>query len=343
MSIHPILDVSAWEDASPDPSLVIADGPSVTVSLRDGCLLIKDGPRGAERERLIARVPRIVTRLVILSSHGYVSLDAQRWLDDREITWAVVDRNGPVTRTLATSGRHVNITLMRKQALCAAGGPLEDRGLRIIQRFIKSKLDGQASNAERLLAAPAIARYIRERITDVLAADSVDKIGGYEGQAAQAYWSAWKGYPVQWLKPPLKPHWLEYPGRKTLRRNYETNRGATDPVNAMLNYGYHVAEIECTLALYDAALSPAMGIAHVDTPGRDSFSLDLIESYRPHVDKIVLGLLDKPLDKRMFAEDGEGMVRITSSLTHSIVALVRKDARYLLPDVHFVVKTLQER
>lgn len=340
---HPMLDVSAWEDATPDASLMVADGPSVTVSLRDGCLIVKDGPRGSERERVIAKVPRIVKRLMILSGHGYISLDAQRWLDDRQITWAVIERNGPMVRTLATSGRHVDIRLMRRQALCAPGGPLADRGVRIVQRFMKSKLEGQAWNARNLLAAPEVASYIEGRLVEVMNDDDLERIGGYEGQAGAAYWSAWKGYPLRWKKPaPIKAHWQAFPKRNSLRRDYETNRGATDPANAMLNFGYHIAEVECTLALYGSALNPAMGIDHVDRPGRDSFSLDVLEAFRPHVDQIVLSLLGESLDKRMFREDSEGMLQVTSPLTHRIVSEVRKRALYILPDVHYVVNTLQE-
>lgn len=336
---HPMLDLTAWNEANPDESLIIADGRSVFVNVTGGSqpkgsprtggiLVVKDGPMGSPRERRIARVPRTIKHLAILTNHGSISLDAMAWLTDTEITYSVIDRSGKFPRLLSTSGGYVNPLYMRQQALCAPGGPAAYTGVKIMRDLITRKLEGQALNAERLRDTEAAAR-IREYLPRVAAARSVETIRGYEGAAADEYWNAWRGMLVSYLKWPSQRHWIEFPSRRTLRRSWESNRGATDPVNAMLNFGYKVAETECTLAAYAAALSPALGIGHVDRPGRDSFALDLIEPMRPVVDKLIIDILSEPLDKRWFREDNEGMVSCCAPLTHRIYSEVHQNTQTL--------------
>lgn len=319
LKIHPMLDVSAWQEVSQDESLIIADGKSVTVQVHGGTLVINDGPMGAARKRTWARVPRVVKHLAIMTNHGYVSLDAMAWLADCDITWAVIDRSGRLPRTLANSGRYVNPLYVRRQSMCAPGMPAAFTGVKIMRGLITAKLSGQAHNAEYGLKDTQAATFIRAQIPRVETARSIERIMGFEGTGADAYWDAWRGMTVDYLRPgPRQPHWVVFPSRRTLRRSWESNRGATDPVNAMLNFGYKIAETECTLACYAHALSPSIGIGHVDRAGRDSFALDLIEVMRPVVDRVIIDILAEPLNKKWFREDKEGMVQCSAPLTHKI-------------------------
>jgi CRISPR-associated endonuclease Cas1 len=351
-----MLDISEWEDATPDPSIVIADGPSVRISAIGGSrsrsgavngasLVIKDGPDGT-RERVISKVPATVKRLIILGTHGYMSLEAKRWLADAGISWAHIETKGSRIRTLGVSGGDVDPKLMRNQAMCATGLPLEETGLAISRRFIAEKLEGQAWNCEALLDNRIAGRYIRERIEALPAMISVESIRGVEGDAAACYWSAWHGYPIRWQAPrPIKAHWQAFNDRKTLLRAWETNKDATDPINAVLNYAYHIAEVECVLACHAAGLSPVMGIMHADKAGRDSFALDLIEPLRPWVDNVVLGIFKSSMDKRWFSEvrrgSKDGAVEIQAPLTHRVVSGVHAMASKLQPAVSYAVAALQ--
>lgn len=346
MTTHPMLDVDAWQAANRDSSLVIADGYRVTVAIRGGCLVINDGPMtrdGSTRERRYARVPRIVKHVAILSTNGYVTLEAERWMADCEITWCVIDRSGRMPRILSTSAAYVNPLYMRRQAMCAPGMPAEATGLAINRYLIQLKLEGQADTSERVLHDPETAQAIRGLAERVSVARSLDSITGLEGNAADHYWAAWKGLPLVWLAPkPIRAHWARFPSRKTLRHSWETNRYATDPVNAMLNFGYWAAYTECALACYGAHLSPAMGISHRDRVGRDSFALDLIELMRPRVDRIILGIMAERLNPRHYGEGKEGIVRVNSPLTHKIVAEVHAES-YAITQAMFTVTGLLDK
>lgn len=350
---HPMLDLSAWNAANDDDSLIIADGKGVYINVhgqyRDdatrqvngGVLVIKDGPMGETRIREIARVPRTVKHLAILTNNGSFSLNAMSWLKDCEITWAVIDRSGRTPRRLGTSEGYINPDYVTQQVLCRPGMPNASVGVKIVRYLITEKLQGQADNAELVLRSPSAAAFIRSQIPAVARARSVETIRGIEGAAADEYWGVWRGRILEWKRPyPADEHWIVYPSRHSLRYTWETNRNATDPVNALLNFGYHCAEIECSLACYAASLSPAMGIGHATRGGRDSFALDLIEIMRPRVDRIILDILSKPLDKRWFRADRQGVVMCTSPLTHKVVSAVHKEATHITRTLFTVVALL---
>jgi CRISPR-associated endonuclease Cas1 len=205
--------------------------------------------------------------------------------------------------------------------------PAANTGVKIMRFLLTRKLEGQADNAERILRDNATAKFILEQTDKLAVAKDVNTLMGYEGEAAKRYWAAWGDLPVIWNGPkPLQSHWLAFPKRATLRRDYADNRNATDPINAMLNFGYACAESECTLAAYAAALDPAMGIGHVDEPGRNSFALDLIEVLRPFVDAIILGIMAEKLDRDHYAENKVGVVSCRVPLTHRIASEVHAAA-----------------
>lgn len=100
---------------------------------------------------------------------------------------------------------------------------------------------------------------------------------GLEGRAAQKYWQGVK----QVVE--IGPDW---PGRK--------GRGAKDPVNSALNYGYGILYGQIEWAIVLAGLDPYAGFIHADRPGKPSLVLDLIEEFRqPVVDRAVFALLNK--------------------------------------------------
>jgi CRISPR-associated protein Cas1 len=104
-----------------------------------------------------------------------------------------------------------------------------------------------------------------------------DTLRGIEGAAGRVYWDG-----VRALLDGKAP----FPGR--------TGRGAVDPVNAMLNYGYGILYQTVWGAAINAGLEPFAGFLHVDRPGKPSLILDLIEEFRqPAVDRPVLAAIGR--------------------------------------------------
>jgi CRISPR-associated protein Cas1 len=104
-----------------------------------------------------------------------------------------------------------------------------------------------------------------------------DQLMGVEGNAARHYWEA-----IRTIVPE------EY--------NWQTRegRGATDPINSLLNYGYGILYGQIERALVLAGLDPYAGFVHADRPGKPSLVLDLIEEFRQvGVDRVVFGLVNR--------------------------------------------------
>jgi hypothetical protein len=73
-----------------------------------------------------------------------------------------------------------------------------------------------------------------------------------------------------------------------------SHQGATDAVNAALNYGYGILTAHVWGAVMNAGLEPFAGFLHVDRSGKPSLVLDLMEEFRqPVVDRPILSWLNK--------------------------------------------------
>jgi group II intron reverse transcriptase/maturase/CRISPR-associated endonuclease Cas1 len=82
------------------------------------------------------------------------------------------------------------------------------------------------------------------------------------------------------------------PGDLGFRRRW--GRGATDPVNSLLNYGYARLYARAHSALRRAQMVPWIGLLHSGRKGGAALALDFMEEFRaPVVDRTVLGLIGR--------------------------------------------------
>ena len=125
-------------------------------------------------------------------------------------------------------------------------------------------------------------------------------------------------------------HWRSFGGRRSpigVR-----NRNAANPANAILGYLYRLAEAETTLAVAALGLDPGVGIWHIDTAGRDSLALDVLEAIRPNVDRYVFQILtERTFSWRDFHETAQGVCRILAPLTHELAATMPMLASWIAP------------
>ena len=102
---------------------------------------------------------------------------------------------------------------------------------------------------------------------------SIEKLMGIEGVAAKAYFDTFaillSGGAFKW--------------------NGRHKRPATDPVNAMLSFGYSMLEKDVRRAISTAGLASSIGFLHELNYRKDSLVYDLMEVFRPTIiDKLVL-------------------------------------------------------
>lgn len=328
----------AYSRTPNDTRVMVVDGWGVSLKVNRGHLLVSDGLGPHRRERQISRVERELKRIIILNAKGTVTFDAIRWCDALGIQVIYADKDG--SPILATTARNEDVRLRRAQAFAGAGGPHEETGLRIVKEILSRKLSGQAANL-RNMGHEKAAQDVEQCAGEVENAPTVDLCRSWEGNAASIYWGAWVGtIGIPWLPSDAEKvpaHWKVYVSRASLTSGRA--RGATDPVNAMLNYCYRLAEIECILACQAVGLDPQFGFLHLDREARNSLALDLLEVIRPEIERYVLGLVGefgnqpREFHRNDFLENGEGQCRILAPLTHELAEQAIKWARTLAPVV----------
>ena len=117
-------------------------------------------------------------------------------------------------------------------------------------------------------------------ISSLSQARTVDEVRGYEGRAAERYFSIFSKL--------IKQQNNEFVF--TLR----TRRPPLDPVNALLSFGYALLLNDCIAALTAVGLDISVGFLHTDRPGRPSLGLDLMEEFRAlFVDRLVVRLINR--------------------------------------------------
>ncbi len=305
-----------------DPHVAVASGYGVSVSVHRGQLVIKDGIGRTRRTRSYLKADRMLKRIVVCSSVGYISLESLKWCSEHGIS--IVSLN-PVCELIAHYAPDETTHdpgLLRLQVYATGA----DKEVEIVREIESRKLTGQSVNSSDLLhnreAALSISRY-HDR---VIAAETVKEMQELEGWAARDYFAAWSGaVAIQWDRQSVRlvpTNWLGYSGRGTLTNKSKHKQNASDPVNAILNYAYTLGYTECRIACISHGLDPRLGYLHSDKPGRDSLALDILETIRPIIDAYVIGLVkSREFSHRQFSEPYgyvPGTCRLVAPLTHEI-------------------------
>jgi CRISPR-associated protein Cas1 len=238
----------------------------------------------------LAQAPLLHLETVSVLSRGVsVSADALEACCERGIPIFFLDSQGTPYATVYSAGL-AGTVITRREQLRAFD---DERGVMLGLAFATGKIQNQAVTLKYLaktrkdlplgetlhLAAGDVLDHLAW--LDKLQGKSIDEIRGNilaaEGNAASAYWQA--VYPVL----PDTYGW-----------NAREGRGATDPINSLLNYGYGILYSQVERALVLAGLDPFAGFVHVDRPGKPSLVLDLIEEFRQvAVDRVVFGLANR--------------------------------------------------
>lgn len=264
-----------------DTSQIILSGYGIFLSKKSERMLVRKG------KDIIYQFPLFRIKDVVIASKGVtISSDLIEELCLRGISLHFLSGlNKPYA--MITSP-------MLTATIEARRGQLEALKDRRGLEFSKAVVYGKITNQERLLRY--FGKYIKEtdpdrfKIIDSIARqlkelkekakvvsgsnidESRDTLMGLEGTAGRLYWDGVKEILMQKT---------EFFGRQT--------RGAIDPVNSILNYGYGILYSTVWGSLVNAGLEPFAGFLHVDRPGKPSLVLDLIEEFRqPVVDRVVI-------------------------------------------------------
>ena len=239
------------------------------------------------KKRRIVEMPAHDLQLVVIASKGVsLSSDLVQELALRGVRLSFLTRGGSAAAMLHSPTITATVATRRDQlaaetkpvgaelALAFVAGKIanQERLLRYFGKYLKTS---DPERWERVRKQAGALRRLRGKVNarsfrTLEAARGI--LMGAEGSAGRVYWAGVKA---------LLGDESDFPGR--------LHRGARDPINSALNYGYGILYTHVWSAALNAGLEPFAGFLHVDRSGKPSLVLDLIEEFRqPIVDRAVL-------------------------------------------------------
>ena len=308
--------------------VVAVGGYGVRIAVERGHLLIEDGLAQQRRVLRFSRVAPDVQRVVVHGHAGTVTLDALRWMSDTGIAFVQLDHDGQLIATNVTRALD-DVRVRRGQALASA----VPQGVDIARSLLAAKLDGQCLVLRDVGGKQTATRVIHDASQALADATTIPDLRYIESRAAVAYWDAWQGIPMRFGSREMArvpAHWKAFDARRS--QLSASNRKASTPMNAILNYLYGILEAEACIAAQRVGCDPAMGLIHADRPSRANFAADLMEPVRPDVDAYVLRFLDeRTFLKADFFETRDGNCRLLPPLTAALAESAPQWAKLLGP------------
>lgn len=267
-------------------SIVKKDGDTLVVHIP------ADQKKGTEKRKV--RVPLIKVDQVVVQGDSTVTTPALLALLEQRADVCFCSYHGQFRGRLAP-GLSKNSLIRLQQHRWHDDA---ERSLALARLFVQGKLANQRTlllRTNRKRADPAVAKAagdIKGVLNQALAVqraedETIDPrrpqagtawgtLLGLEGAAAAFYFDAFQR---------LLKQDLGFRGRK--------KRPPTDPVNALLSYGYTLLMNKVASAVQLVGLDPHVGFLHSSQYGKPALALDLMEEFRPViVDSVVLTLVN---------------------------------------------------
>jgi CRISP-associated protein Cas1 len=321
---------------------LILTGHGLALRVDKGSLVVQDGnthyPVERRGWRFFNGALDIPPAFVVLDGSGNITLDAIDWLARHRTPLIRIRWDGQFASIVTSGGQAASpekvdwqqrtranprarlafaVDLIRQKARNSLAtldgflprGPLWDRACKNIDTRARSL----KSNPPRTFAS----------------------LLGIEGSIAGDYFRVWSGVAIKWQplkRYPVPSDWTTYRSRVALRHGIRLrsdgggyNRGATHPVNAMLNYAYAVLIAQTQIRLIVEGYDPTIGIMHEKKALRGinpGFALDHMEPMRPVVDRAVLHLIDTiTFTGADFSIQHDGVCRMNPELARRVAQL----------------------
>lgn len=193
---------------------------------------------------------------VILGPEVRATAAALATLAENGVAVSLAAHAGRIPATLVSVSSHDRVA-SRHRAQAEAGAPVTKR---LWQEIVRSKVMAQADNVTGAARAS-----LQEYARSVRSGDAAN----VEGRAARVYWSALRPYDA-----------------------WRRDNDGGDEWNASLNYGYGVLRNHMYSAVFAAGLWPTHGVFHRHRSNPGCLVDDLLEPFRPLIDRIVFDRLD---------------------------------------------------
>ncbi len=284
---------------------------------KENCFLVKNEDKVFE-----VSVKKVDS--ILITTSAYFSTDAVKFALDNNIDIVFLDTFGtPYGRVWHS--KLGSTTLIRRYQLEYSTG---SQGLKLAKEWIIKKIDNQVNLLTELKnARKNKAEQLQFIIDNILQKKSIlqnlqgtieekrNQIMVTEATISKEYFSA-----ISYIIP--EPY--KFDGR--------SRNPAKDEFNCLLNYGYGVLYSLVEKSCIIAGLDPYIGFLHTDNYNKKSFVFDLIEPFRPLVDRTVIHLFSKrKVKKEHFDKIRGGLTLNQAGKTLLITAyneMMDKSVRY---------------
>ena len=145
----------------------------------------------------------------------------------------------------------------------------------VIRRYLRDYKDSLDTDIQ--IRLDKAKKYLELGLNRVVQTQNNAELLGREGELAGEYFAVF-------------PRFIRHSDFDFAKR---TRNPPTDPVNALLSFAYTLMTHECRSALETVGLDPNSGFFHQLRAGRPSLALDMVEEFRPMIDRFVLSLINK--------------------------------------------------
>lgn len=217
-----------------------------------------------------------------------------------------------------------NVLLRRQQYRFADN---EDFSAKLATSFVKGKIANSRHVIKRMLrdhgerVEKDILQDAISRLNHSLEALKVnlalDKVRGVEGDSSHVYFQIFDHFLLN--------------NKEDFYFTKRSRRPPLDRVNCLLSFLYTMLMNDVRSALESVGLDPAVGFLHRDRPGRAGLALDMMEEFRPWVDRTVLSLINLGQVKgRGFTVSEGGGVRMDDDTRKTVLTVYQKKKQDVL-------------
>lgn len=311
---------------------LILCGFGLSLKIDRGALVITDGFTHYPQERQTYRFFRgdlnLPPRIIILDGSGGLSFDVLAWLAEQGVALFLVDYRGELISAIGGAASvqdpdrvkwQIETRTDPEQRLAFCSELIANK----LRASVRTMLDVLPDTRARQVALARAEGGIHQLSSGALR--TVDQIRELEMRAAGAYFTAWRGLELKWRQKwryPVPQDWLALGSRRSMRGPLASNRHATHPVNAILNYAYATLRSRTHVEALAEGYDPRRGILHHDRDDKDAFAFvfDMMEPGRPVVDAAVIKFLTRTeLTGADFTIREDGVCRVGPQLARRVV------------------------
>ncbi|MGP6207908.1 CRISPR-associated endonuclease Cas1 [Cuniculiplasma sp. SKW3] len=286
---------------------LLLSGFGISIEVSKAHLIIKQKDNTIEFEP--HRIP--YDSIIIDGHYGSISFEAMRWLSKHDVSIVLLNWNGNLL-SVTQPQETLNADLKIKQYEKYLNPELR---LYIAGQIVKQKTKSSIGLIKELSKFYDIDLTTISREIQRVDYDNINSLMMYEGRIASAYWTELSKIFNSLAKD------FNFQSRKNL--SYSWNMNASDPINALLNYGYAILESIVRKDINAIGLDVSIGYLHEIAPSKHPLVYDLQELFRYVIDYSVIELLETKLKKSDFITTENYHIRLKPDTAKLLIEKIK--------------------